>query len=228
MQTAAVLANCRLHDLTFGSAFPVIAQVAMTRVLCRRYLRGEISEEEWSYRKRQPHINGGPLNLRRCLDKAWFDMGGGGEFILCISLFIYQLPFMTLGAGGAAAEGDARIASDGAPPFADLLTFDRFLHRARLVKEQAKAFFGHPLFLEILHAMHMGYLQHTRLHTLRWMQRTQTANGHDTRDEDEDEDEVLAVTDIPTIWAHGGSSLGNVRRSLFRLVGHSHTWSATR
>ena len=95
------------------------------------------------------------------------------------------------------------------------------------MKEQAKVFFGHPLFLEISHAAHVDYLQHTRLRTLRWMQRTQTANGHDPRD-NEDEGEVLEVTEIPSVWAHGGSSLGNVRRFLFRLVDHPHTWSATR
>ena len=183
----------------------------MTRVLYRRYLRGEISEEEWAYRKRQPHINGGPLNLRPYLDKTWFDKGGGGEFMLSISLFVYQLPFMTL---GTPAERHPGALPDGAPPFSDLLTFDRFLHRAKLVRKQATAFFSHPLFLEIVQAKHLAYLPYTRSRALRWMQRAETPNGNDTR-VDPDEDKVLSVADIPSVWAHGGSSLGNVRHTIF-------------
>lgn len=220
-----MIANCRLHDLTFGNAYLALAQVAMTRVLYRRYLRGEISEEEWAYRKRQPHINGGPLNLRRYLDKTWFENGGGGEFVLSISLFIYQLPFMTL---GTTEERRKHVWSDGAPPFSELLTFDRFLHRARSVKKQATAFFSHPLFLEIVYAAHVDYMQYTRTRALQWMQRAKAANGGDAHG-DADEDKVLAVTDIPTIWAHGGSTLGNVRYVfVFQSpLPRSHLWSAT-
>ena len=68
-QTNTVLANCRRNQLTFGNAYLALAQVAMTRVLYRRYLRGDISEEEWAYRKRQPHFCSRPLNLRPYLDK---------------------------------------------------------------------------------------------------------------------------------------------------------------
>ena len=206
-QTATVIANCRLHGVTFGNAYLALAQVAMTRVLYRRYLRGEISEEEWAYRKRQPHISGGPLNLRRYLDKTWFENGGGGEFVLCASLFIYRLPFMTL---GAAAEQHQGILSDGAPPFSDLLTFDRFLHRARLVKKQAAAFFDHPLFLEITHAASLLFLYHARLHILQCMGLSGSTSEHETHG-DPDEDKPLAVIDMPSVWAHGGSSLGDVR-----------------
>ncbi|KAF8440093.1 hypothetical protein L210DRAFT_2198980 [Boletus edulis BED1] len=204
-QTVVVIASCRLHGITFGNAYLALAQVAMTRVLYRRYLRGEISEEEWTYRRRQPHINGGPLSLRRYLDKAWFENGGGGEFMLCSSLYIYQLPFMTL---GSTAERHKNVLSDGAPPFPDLLSFDRFLHRARLVKKQATSLFNHPLFLELTRAAYLDYIRITRLRALRWMQRTETAAVHGTHNSDEDK--VLAVTDNPTVWAHGGSSLGNV------------------
>ncbi|KAF8442116.1 hypothetical protein L210DRAFT_3629808 [Boletus edulis BED1] len=67
-------------------------QAAMTRVLYRKYLRGEISEEEWAYRKRQLHICWFPLDLRPRLDKA-FERGGGGESIRSVGLLPYQLPF---------------------------------------------------------------------------------------------------------------------------------------
>ena len=227
-----MIANCRLHGITFGNAYLALAQVAMTRVLYRRYLRGEISEEEWAYRKRQPHISGGPLNLRPYLDKSWFERGGGGEFMVSISLFFYQLPFMTL---GAAAERDQhhehssleRVLSDGAPPFSDLLTFDRFLHRAMLVKKQATAFFSHPLFFEILRAANLFRAKRARGVALQWMKRAETANGDGTP-VNWDKDEVLSIMDIPVVWAHGGSSTGNVRLVFPFPVIHSHRWFVVR
>lgn len=204
-----MIANCRLHGITFGNAYLALAQVAMTRVLYRRYLRGEISEEEWVYRKRQPHISGGPINFRPYLDKGWLEKGGGGEFMLSIGLFFYQLPFMTLGEAAKQLH-QGRILSDGAPPFSDLLTFDRFLHRTGLVKKQATAFFRHPLFFEIMRGAILAEIEHTRLGTLQWMKRVETANDHDTHGS-LDDDEVLAVTDFPMVWAFGGSSAGDVR-----------------
>ncbi|KAG6370806.1 hypothetical protein JVT61DRAFT_11014 [Boletus reticuloceps] len=130
-QIAAVIAHCRLNAITFRNAYLALTQVAMARVLYRRYLRGKNSEEKWTYPKGQPQINGGPLSLHRYLDKAWFE-NGGGEFILCINLYIYQHPFMTLGS----ATGQYKyVLLDGAPPFSELLTFDQFLHRSRLVKK---------------------------------------------------------------------------------------------
>lgn len=50
---------------------------------------------------------------------------------------------------------------DGAPPFSELLAFDRFLHRAGLVKKQAKGFFGHPLFFELIHIDSVSFARHT-------------------------------------------------------------------
>ncbi|KAG9314847.1 hypothetical protein JVU11DRAFT_3944 [Chiua virens] len=35
------------HNLTSGNAYIRLAQVAMTRVLYRRYMRGELSEKDW-------------------------------------------------------------------------------------------------------------------------------------------------------------------------------------
>ncbi|KAF8421516.1 hypothetical protein L210DRAFT_3572857 [Boletus edulis BED1] len=78
-QSAAVIAHCRLHAITFGNAYLALAQVAMARALYRRYLRGVNSEEKWTYRKGQ-QIDGEPLSLRQYLDNAWFE-NGGGEFI---------------------------------------------------------------------------------------------------------------------------------------------------
>ena len=205
-----MLANCRLYELTFGTAYLALAQVAMTRVLYRRYLRGEISEEEWAYRKRQPYRTVGSLNLRPYLDKPWYERGGGGEFMLSIRMFAYQLPFMTLG-GTEPHQYHAQELSNGAPPFSDLLTFDRFLHRAGLIKKQANAFFNHPLFPEIMRATGLGFAHRAR--RFRNHLEARAANGTGTQGNSDEEEEILAVTDMPATIAHGGSSLGNVRLS---------------
>ena len=186
----------------------------MTRVLYRRYLRGEISEDEWVYRRRQLHISGGPLNFRPYLDKTWLAKGGGGEFMLSLGLFFYELPFMTLDKP-AKQRSQLRVLSDGAPPFSDLLTFDRFLHHTGLIKKRTAAFFGHPLFFEIIRAVSLDQIEHTRLHALQWMKRVETADNHDTHGPSDDK--FLAATDIPMVWAFGGSTVGNVRLvSLFQ------------
>lgn len=206
-QTNTVISNCHLYKVTFGNAFLALAQVAMTRVLYRRYRRGEISEEEWEYRKRQPHRSSGPLNLRPYLDKPWFERGGGGELVLSVHRFSHILPFMTLGK----TEGhqyDKRELSDGAPPFTDLLTFDRFLHRAELVRKQAKAFLEHPLFFELVHVSDPARVRRMYLRNLHWTRHGDTSNGIGAQD---DKEEVLAVTGMGTISAYTGSSLGNVR-----------------
>ena len=70
------------------NAYLGLAQVAMTRVLYRRYLCGQISAEEWAYRRRYPCRSFGPPNPRPYLDKVWFE-GGGGEFVLAINMFAY-------------------------------------------------------------------------------------------------------------------------------------------
>ena len=176
----------------------------MTRVLYRRYLRGEISEEEWAYRKRQPLMSDGPFNLRPYLDKAWFERGGGGEFMLSLSTFFYELPFMTL---GETAEQHQRTLPDGAPPFSNLLTFKRLLHRARLIEKQAAVFFSHPLFFEIVQAVALMRLDQARRDTLQWMKHTQSADGPDIHHDDE----VLEAMDIPMVRGFMGASIGNVR-----------------
>ncbi|KAF9234348.1 hypothetical protein BU15DRAFT_79099 [Melanogaster broomeanus] len=206
-QTTAILMNCRLNDTTFGNAFLPLAQVAMTRVLYRRYLRGEIDEKEWDYRKKQPHINRGPLNLRPYLDQQWFSKGGAGEFFLAISFFFYQLPFMTLGVTTQQHRDDLAL-SNGAPPFANLLTFNRFLHRANMVKRQAANFLNHPLFLEIASVEPITQLERTRIRALEWLKSVEEGTMAD-------DTEVLAPADFPgTTWAHGGSSVGNNFRGI--------------
>ncbi|KAI9571997.1 hypothetical protein HD554DRAFT_2036482 [Boletus coccyginus] len=101
------------------------------------------------------------------------------------------LPFMTL---GATEERHQCVLLDGVQPLSDLFTFGQFLRRVGLAKEQA-TFFG---------------IERIRLGALQWMQRVETAEGHD----DSDKDKLLAVTDIPMIFAHAGSRIGNVDSTL--------------
>ncbi|KAG9314804.1 hypothetical protein JVU11DRAFT_3893 [Chiua virens] len=201
-QTATVLANCRVHGLTFGIAHLPLAQVATTRVLYRRYLRGEISEQEWTYRKRQPYLTAGPINLRPRLDKTWFDRGGGGEFVLSMGPFFHHLPFMTLGTTAPSSRDQNPVLQHGAPPCSDLLTFDRFLHRARLLKKQAATFYNHPLFFEIVCAYARACDTNGLRGALAWLKVRKTQVHSD--------DEVLAVTDLPLVRTHIGSSYGDV------------------
>ncbi|KAG9312362.1 hypothetical protein JVU11DRAFT_7682 [Chiua virens] len=209
-ETATVLANCRLHKVTFGNAYPVLTQMATTRLLYRRYLRGEISEEEWQHRKKEPYTISSPLNLRPYLDKAWFERGGGGEFVTSLSLSFYQLPCMPLGET-ARSSGQKLGLSDGAPPFSDLLTFDRFRYRVELIKKQAAALFDHPLFLEMVHAASMQRQLRAPSVVLQWLQRTKIAKDRTREDSDE---EVLTIKDIPRTWGHAGSSFGDLASML--------------
>lgn len=71
-----MIQSCRAKGLTFGSVLPILGQIAMARVLCQRYLQGKMSQEEWEFRKAEPMINAGPLNLRPFLDSEWFKNGG--------------------------------------------------------------------------------------------------------------------------------------------------------
>ncbi|KAF8553889.1 hypothetical protein OG21DRAFT_1173521 [Imleria badia] len=172
-QTATVIANCHLHDITFGNTFLALAQVAMTRVLYRRYLRGKIEEEECAYRKRQPCISEGPISLCPYLDKVWFQRGDGGETMMSIDSFHSQLPFMTL---GEMTEQHQRGLSDVI-----------------------------PYFIEIGHAADLAETKQTGFDTLQWIKCIETANGHGKLDHD-----VLAVSDIPLVWAFEGSSADNM------------------
>ncbi|KAF8965262.1 hypothetical protein BDZ97DRAFT_1812891 [Flammula alnicola] len=71
-----IISNCRKNQLTFGNTYPILGQIALTRLLLRRYLRGDMNEEEWEFRKREPMSSAGPLNLRPFLHEEWIAAGG--------------------------------------------------------------------------------------------------------------------------------------------------------
>jgi hypothetical protein len=109
--------------------------------------------------------NFGPINLRPHLEENRLAKGGGGEVFVATSIFFYQLPFMTLGT--TRDQGPATLRLDnGAPPFADLLTFDLFLHRASLIKSQAQELLKHPFFEQIAFSCHIGRTERSRMTAL--------------------------------------------------------------
>ncbi|KAF8636658.1 hypothetical protein AX17_003464 [Amanita inopinata Kibby_2008] len=211
-QSSDIIRNCRRLGLTFGNAFPVLGQVALTRVLCRRYIRGEISTEEWEHRKREPMTTGGPLSLRPFLDRQWYDQGGASSVSLCISFFSYQLPFMPLGAASRLAPGDEL------PAFHDLLSRGRFVHRSNSIRKQAAEFVEHPLFLEIATARLPNRVEKVRETAMAW------------REAQPRQQDYAPIT-IPVIdqgreglvMSHGGSSFGNVDNLLPRTYPRSNT-----
>jgi len=126
--------------------------------------------------------------------------------MVSMNVCLNSLPFMTLGETQRPQYHGSTL-SDGAPPVSDLLTFDRFLHRAGLAKKQTKAFLGNPLFFEMIR---IRDARHSRLLALKHAKNhCETASGSGVHG-NWDQEEVLAVTDMPMVFAHGGSSLGNV------------------
>lgn len=131
-------------------------------------MRGEISEEEWEYRKRQPMLFIGPVNLRPYWNH-WFQNGGSGEVGLNASFYHHVLPFMPLGAM-ASKNIDHLELVDGAPLFQDLMSFDRFLLRCERMKLENEKLFRNPLFLEICIAAHSDTLEPNAKRAATWRQ----------------------------------------------------------
>lgn len=144
--TTRILERCRLSGFSPSTIFPVLSQLATARLLHRRYYRGEISEDEWEYRRRQPMHFFGHVNLRPYLDAEWRRKGGGQEGLALASTFVCTLPFMpSLGN----TRSSAVELSNGAPPFSVLLGRDRFLLRCRMFKKQMDHVLKHPLYLDM-------------------------------------------------------------------------------
>ncbi|KAL4071409.1 hypothetical protein V8B97DRAFT_465440 [Scleroderma yunnanense] len=194
-----IMTNCRRHGITFNNAYFVLSQVAMTRVLCRRYLRGEIGEKEWEYRKRQPMHILGPLDLRSYLDQKWYQSGGAGEVGLNVGYFHCILPFMPL---GSSRELRHLGSVDGAPPFPSLLSFKRFVYRAKLLKIQTEKFCRHPRFLDIVLASHSLGAKKTREVALEWINRNRIQSRESLP--------IEWVDDGRWIPTQIGASVGNV------------------
>jgi hypothetical protein len=156
------------------------------------------------------HISG-PLNLRPYLDKDWVAKGGAGDVFLAISFFFHQLPFMTLGATRGQDPTTLRLVNE-APPFADLLTFDRFLHRANLIKIQAQQYLKHSFFVEIAMGYHVGRTECSRMVSLEWMRSVQEGTEADPGAT------INLFHDSSWVSAHGGASMGDVSMSTLQFM----------
>ncbi|KAG2153423.1 hypothetical protein DEU56DRAFT_727136 [Suillus clintonianus] len=201
--SSTILSNCRRHNITMNSAYYALSQVAFSRVICRRYLKGQISEEEWEYRKCQPMHVLGPLNLRPYQDKDWFEAGGSGDVGANVGLVRYVLPFMPL---GEMSMGDARRLElvDGAPDFPALMSFDRFLLRCANMKVQAQKVFKHPRLVDVctsnLGPNRVALTREVALKLLRMRDGGLPQDG----------DESLSVQSLSPIITQVGSTLGNM------------------
>jgi len=199
-QTQAILLNCRNNKFTFGNAYPILAQVALTRVLCRRYIRGDISEEDWQFRKREQMFTSGPLNLRPYLNKDWLEQGGLTNVSLAINFFLYSLPFMPLGLSSHLRPGM------DLPSYESLLSKGRFLYRCHMVKNKAAQFMNHPLFMELAAVRSFVMVEGAKQLSLHWRKERgppQHING-----------DLLSTIDQAKqslIFCNVGSTIGDVR-----------------
>lgn len=173
-----------------------MAHIALTRFLYKRYLRGEMSKQEWEYRKRQPLHTGGPLNLRPFLDKTWFKRGGGGELCVAISFYYLTLSRVPLGSDLEADAGDI-------PSLTTMLSRKQFFHRCNMVKMQVTHYIKHPLFYELSAAQSPGRVRRLKAAGEKWRNREEKGKDKEARKD------IWDVTEGP-VFTHGGSSFGNV------------------
>jgi hypothetical protein len=138
-----IFLSCRKHQLAFSNVFPVIGQIALTRVLLRQYLCGKISDDEWEFRKREPMSHAGPWNLRPFLDKDWVEAGGLANVCLSIGFIAFSLPYMPLGSASTMRPGMSL------PSYGELLSLRRFILRSKAIRDQSVCYMKHPLFLEL-------------------------------------------------------------------------------
>ena len=182
-----IMRTCRAEGITFGDAYPIIGQLATARVLLRRYLRNEIGEEEWMWRRREGMCSAGPVNLRRFFEREDY-VGVALGFYHC------SIGFLPLGAASKMEE---------MPPVGGLLTRERFVFRAREVQKQKRRYLESGLCLEMGDAF------------LRRRGRVEMARGvakEWTRQREGEEKVVNAMDQAGSgfVLCNGGSSMGNV------------------
>ncbi|KAK0463954.1 uncharacterized protein EV420DRAFT_1116955 [Desarmillaria tabescens] len=136
-ETLRVMEICRNHGLSFGNVYVVLGQISMGRLLCRRYVQGLMTEEEWEFRKMEPTYTTGPINVRPYLDREWYTHGGAKNPMLSIGFYLYPMSFVPLKPEGAHSTFDV------------LLSRQRFWYRCRNMQKRANSLLKHPLFLDI-------------------------------------------------------------------------------
>ncbi|KAG2074885.1 hypothetical protein BDR04DRAFT_121881 [Suillus decipiens] len=201
--SSTILTNCHRHSITMNSAYYALSQVALARVLCRRYLRGQISKEEWEYRKRQPMYVLGLVNLRPYQDRDWFETGGSGDIGVSVGHARYVLPFMPL---GEMSRGDSSRLElvNGAPEFSALMSFDRFLLRCANVKAQTQKLLKHPRLVDICTSnLRFHWAASEKETALEWLEMGDSVGL-------ENGDKRVSIQSLNPIYTQVGATLGNM------------------
>ena len=180
-----------------------------TRVLHRRYLRGEISEEQWEWYRTQPFHANGPINFRPFLEREWYESGGAEVVMLGINFYAVTIPPMPTVTGEWLSQHQSKL-EDGTPPFSVLLPQDRFVGRARSLKKQIRALLAHPLFFEIATTYPADRVLGWKATFEKW--KTIQAGG-ELEETEEPIPDFLSDDYLPHV---GGASLGNVSWTLFQ------------
>ncbi|KAK0503445.1 hypothetical protein EDD18DRAFT_1064752 [Armillaria luteobubalina] len=188
-ETFRIMEICRYQGLSFGSVYMVLGQMAMARLLCRRYAQGLMTEEEWEFRKREPTYTAGPINIRPYLDREWYTHGGAENPMLSIGFYLYPMSFVPLKPEGGHSTFDA------------LLSRKRFWYRGRRMKERANDVLNHPLFLDIGSVRYPPMLK--MLKELEFKAQTSHSKQEDLPVSAIDQAKLGIVTSF------GGSSFGN-------------------
>ena len=202
-RSSLIFAGCRKHSITFGSVLPVLGQMGSTRVLHRRYLRGEIDEEQWRRYRTQPYHVVGPLNFRPFLDQEWYESGGVEMVMLGISFYAATIPSMPTVSPEWLSQHRSEL-EDGTPPFSALLSEGRFVRRAQAMKKQYKNILAHPLLFEIGMAHHAQRPLITKTAFDKWK------NLQAGEKLEEIEKPILDLPVNGYLFHNGGVSLGNV------------------
>jgi len=173
------------------------------RVLHRRYLRGEIGEQEWMWYRTQPFHSAGPINFRPFLDREWYESGGAEVVMLGINFYFIPIPSIPTLPDEWLTQHQSEL-EDGTPPFSALLSRDRFVRRAQGVKKEFKYMLTHPLLFEIATAPSLEYAVACRATAEKW---EKLQAGERLEEIDKPVLDFLADDHLPHFI---GASLGNV------------------
>jgi hypothetical protein len=158
-----------------------------------------MSEAEWEFRKTEPMVNAGPLNLRPLSDSHWYRTGGAANVSLSIGFYFYQLPIVPLGLAAQLSPGFPL------PSHLDMLPKSHFFHRSHTMKTRVTDYIRHPLFFY----MNTAYLP-PRLTRLKDV----AMHWRNNKEEEVDEAAFLTPQEEASsgfVFNFGGATLGNVR-----------------
>ena len=202
-QSSLIVAGCRKSSVTIGSALPILGQMGSARVLHRRYLRGEIGEQEWMRYRTQPFHSAGPINFRPFLDREWYESGGAEMVMLGINFYFITIPSIPTVSDRWLAQHQSEL-EGGTPPFSALLSRDRFVRRAQGVKKEFKYMLTHPLLFEIATAPSLERALASKVAAERW-KKLQAGERLGETDKS-----ILGFLADDHLFHIGGASLGNV------------------